>query len=71
VLRKHGDRFTADQKARMRRIIARNVSMLEAVYAVDVNNGDGPATVLRLVDGSAPGGQNGAPARRRRAARKR
>jgi hypothetical protein len=54
VLRKHGDKFNDEQKARMRRIVARNVAMLEAVYAVDVRNGDGPATVLRLVDGSTP-----------------
>jgi hypothetical protein len=60
VMRKHGDRFSEEQKARMRRIIARNVAMLDAVYAVDVKNGDGPATVLRLIDGSTPGRPGGA-----------
>ena len=71
VLRNHGDRFTEDQKTRLRRIISRNVSMLEAVYAVDVRNGDGPATVLRLVDGTTPGGKNGAAPKRQPTTRKR
>jgi hypothetical protein len=48
VLRKHGDRLTADQKTRMRKIIASNVTMLETIYAVPVRNGDAPATTLRL-----------------------
>ena len=48
VLRKHGDRLTADQKTRMRKIIANNVTMLETIYAVPVRNGDAPATTLRL-----------------------
>ena len=59
VLHKHGDKFSEDQKARMRSIIVRNVVMLEAMYAIDVKNGDGPATVLQLVGGSTPAGRSG------------
>jgi hypothetical protein len=71
VLRKHGEKFNDEQKARIRRIVARNVAMLEAVYAVDVRNGDGPATVLRLVDGSTPRRQRSAtPPKRAGGARK-
>src|SRR6185503_14387660 len=50
VLRKHGDRLSDEQKVRMRKIIANNVVMLEAIYAVPVRNGDTPATTLLLVD---------------------
>ena len=52
VLRKHGDRLTEDQKTRMRKIIANNVTMLETIYAVPVRNGDAPATTLRLTEGA-------------------
>jgi len=72
VLRAHGDRFTDGQKARLRRIVLRNATMLEAVYAIDVKNGDGPATILRLVDGGAPSKPGAAqPKTRRPAARRR
>ena len=50
VLRKHGDRLSDEQKTRMRKIIASNVTMLESVYAVAVANGDTPATALLLVE---------------------
>jgi hypothetical protein len=50
VLRRHGDRLTADQKTRMRKIIASNVKMLETIYAVPVGNGDAPATTLLLTE---------------------
>jgi len=50
VLRRHGDRLTADQKTRMRKIIAGNVKMLETIYAVPVGNGDAPATTLLLTE---------------------
>ena len=51
VLRKHGDRLTQDQKARLRKIITYNVRLLDAVAAFPLSNGDAPATTLRLVDG--------------------
>lgn len=50
VLQKHGDRFTEEQKTRLRKIVAYNVRMLEAVYAVPLQNGDAPATLLKLVE---------------------
>ena len=50
VLRRHGDRLTADQKTRLRKIIASNVKMLETIYAVPVGNGDAPATTLLLTE---------------------
>jgi hypothetical protein len=53
ILRKHGDRLTDDQKSRMRKIVATNVTMLESVYAVPVKNGDAPATSLLLFDDNA------------------
>jgi hypothetical protein len=42
VLRKHGERLTDDQKTRMRKIIAYDVTLLDAVYAVPLKNGDTP-----------------------------
>jgi hypothetical protein len=50
VLRKHGDRLTDDQKVRMRKIIVNNITLLQSVYAVPVQNDDTPATILRLVE---------------------
>ena len=63
VLRKHGDRLTDDQRVRMRKIIATNVTMLESVYAVPLRNGDAPATTLRLEEGKAAA-RRGGPASR-------
>jgi len=51
VLRKHGDRLTAEQKARMQKIIASNVRMLESIDAVALKNGDTPASTLLLAVG--------------------
>jgi hypothetical protein len=53
ILRKNGDRLTDEQKSRMRKIVATNVTMLESLYAVPVNNGDAPATSLLLLDDKA------------------
>ena len=50
VLEKHGHRFTDDQKMRMRKIIAYNVTLLGSIYAVPVKNDDTPATSLLLVE---------------------
>jgi hypothetical protein len=61
VQRKHGHRLTEEQQARMRKIVANNVRLLESVYAVPVTNGDAPATALRLVeDKSGPRARRGA-----------
>ena len=49
VLRKQGDRLSAEQKTRMQKIIANNVRMLKAIDTVQVGNGDTPASTLVLV----------------------
>ena len=48
VLRKYGERLSAEQKQRTPRIIARHQEMLARVRAFPVENGDAPASVLRL-----------------------
>jgi hypothetical protein len=48
ILRKYGDRFTAGQKAHLRRILAQNERLLAPVRAFHVENGDPPASVVRL-----------------------
>jgi hypothetical protein len=48
ILRKYGSRFTDDQKARLRRILAQNERMMAPVRAFPLENGDPPASVLRL-----------------------
>jgi hypothetical protein len=52
VIRKHGARLTDAQKTLMRRIIASDAKMLDAVYAVPLENGDASATTLRLATGA-------------------
>ena len=48
ILRKYGDRFDEDQKKRLRRILAQNERLLAPVRAFVVQNGDPPASVLRI-----------------------
>lgn len=48
IVRKYGDRFDADQKSHLRRILAQNERMMAPVRAFHVENGDPPASVLRL-----------------------
>ena len=48
ILRKYGDRFTAGQKAHLRRILAQNERLLAPVRAFPLENGDPPASVLRV-----------------------
>jgi hypothetical protein len=67
VLRRHGDRLSDDQKARMRKIIAGNVRMLAAIDRVPLKNADPPATTLLLVTGQTSGAAS--PARRRQRVR--
>jgi hypothetical protein len=51
-----GSRLSDDQKTRMRTIITRHVRMLETVRAYPLENGDSPASVLKLVENrSVPG----------------
>lgn len=48
ILRKYGSRFNDDQKARLRRILAQNERMMGPVRAFSLQNGDPPASVLRI-----------------------
>jgi hypothetical protein len=57
VERKHGSRLTDAQKTLMRRIVASDAKMLDAVYALPLDNGDAPATTLALVAGAAAPGR--------------
>jgi hypothetical protein len=48
ILRKHGDRFSDDQKKRLRRILAQHQRLMAPVREFAVQNGDPPASVLRV-----------------------
>ena len=48
ILRKYGDRFSDEQKRRLRRILAQHQRLLAPVREFAVQNGDPPATVLRV-----------------------
>jgi hypothetical protein len=48
ILRKYGSRFNDDQKARLRRVLAQNERLMAPVRAFSLQNGDPPASVLRL-----------------------
>lgn len=61
VLQMYGDRFSEDQKKRLRRIIEYHVRMLESVLSFPLNNGDAPASVLKLITGERV--QEASPAR--------
>ncbi len=56
VVRKYGSRLSDEQKTRVRGVIGRHQRMLARVRAFDVDNGDAPATGLRLYpnDTAAP-----------------
>jgi hypothetical protein len=49
VVRKYGDRLTDDQKTRIRGVLGRHQRMLARIRAFPVDNGDAPATTLRLI----------------------
>jgi hypothetical protein len=48
ILRKYGDRFSDEQKKRLRRILAQHQRLMAPVRAFAVQNGDPPASVLRV-----------------------
>ena len=49
VIAQWGDRLSEAQRQRIRRILQYHVRMLQAVRAFPVQNGDSPASVLKLV----------------------
>jgi hypothetical protein len=48
IFRKYGERLNDAQKADIRRLVTEGQKPLEALRAYDVENGDQPATVLKL-----------------------
>ena len=48
ILRQWGSRFSVEQKARLRRVLAQNERLLAPVRAFSIQNGDAPASVLRI-----------------------
>jgi len=48
VIRKYGDRLTEEQKTRVRTTLSRHQRMLMRVREFPLENGDAPATVLKL-----------------------
>lgn len=48
IVRKYGDRLTQEQRQHLRRILIYNQRMLASVRAFSVQNGDSPASVLRV-----------------------
>jgi hypothetical protein len=53
ILRKYGARFNEDQKTHLRRILAQNERLMAPVRAFALQNGDPPASVLRISFGHA------------------
>jgi hypothetical protein len=49
VVRRYGDRLSAEQKAEVRRLVGELQKSLDKLRAYPLENGDQPATVLRVV----------------------
>jgi hypothetical protein len=48
IVRKYGDRLSQEQRQHLRRILTYNERMLAAVRAFPLQNGDSPASVLKV-----------------------
>jgi len=48
IVRKFGDRLTQEQRTHLRKILSFNERMLTSVRAFPLQNGDAPASVLRI-----------------------
>jgi hypothetical protein len=48
AIRQYGDRLTEEQRQRIRRILAANQRMMSHIREFPLDNGDTPATVLKL-----------------------
>lgn len=55
VIRRYGDRLSEDQRTRLRRVLTQNVRMLQAIRTFPLQNGDAPATSLKLAVEKTPG----------------
>lgn len=53
VVRKYGDRLNEEQKTRARGVLVRHQRMLARVRAFPLDNGNTPASVLKLATGTA------------------
>jgi hypothetical protein len=50
AVRRYGDRLSDEQRNRMRRILAQNQRLLAPIRDFPMNNGDAPATTLKLLE---------------------
>ena len=48
TLRRYGDRLSEEQRSRIRRVLLDNQRMLGAIRTFPLDNGDAPATTLKL-----------------------
>lgn len=48
IIRKYGDRLSEEQRQRLRRILVYDEKMMDGIRAVHLENGDPPASVLRI-----------------------
>lgn len=48
TLRRYGDLFSEEQNSRIRRVLVDNERMLAAIRGFPLDNGDAPATTLKL-----------------------
>jgi hypothetical protein len=48
IIRKYGDRLSQEQRSHLRRILTYNQRMLASVRAFPLQNGDSPASVLKV-----------------------
>ena len=51
AIRQYGDRLSDEQRQRIRRILAANERMMSHIREFPLDNGDTPATVLKLEGG--------------------
>lgn len=50
TVRRYGDRLSDEQRSRMRHILAQNQRLLAPIRAFPMDNGDTPATTLKLLE---------------------
>jgi hypothetical protein len=50
TVRRYGDRLSHEQRSRMRRILAQNQRLLAPIRDFPIDNGDTPATTLKLLE---------------------
>ena len=73
IIRKWGTRLSASQREHLRKILVYNEKMLESVRSFPLENGDPPASVLKLVAGVGvpPNGRPGIRGEQNRARQRR